>query len=102
VHPRASRLADGSLQLNWTRRARAAWLWRDQVDAPLHEQSETYEVLLGSEVEIAAMWVTTVPSLTIAAAVVSSLAASHPGKPLIVRQRGTYASSAPLLITTIS
>jgi len=102
VHPRASRLADGSLQLNWTRRARAAWLWRDQVDAPLHEQSETYEVLLGSEAEIAAMWVTTEPSLTIAAAVVSSLAASHPGKPLIVRQRGTYASSAPLLITTIS
>jgi hypothetical protein len=102
VHPRAVRLADGSLQLTWVRRARAAWLWRDQVDTPLHEQSEAYEVLLGSEAEALSIWVTSAPELTIPAATVSELMAAHPGQPLIVRQRGSYASSAPLYLATLS
>jgi hypothetical protein len=102
VHPRAVRLADGSLQLTWVRRARAAWLWRDQVDTPLHEQSEAYEVLLGSEAEALSIWVTSAPELTIPAATVSELMAAHPGRPLIVRQRGSYASSAPLYLATLS
>ncbi|MFC3175223.1 phage tail protein [Novosphingobium bradum] len=101
VHPRAVWLSDGSLQLGWTRRARAGWLWRDQVDTPLNEQAELYEVLLGSEADIIAMWETTQPQLTISAAVIAGLAAAHPGKPLIVRQRGSYASSASLHLTSL-
>lgn len=102
VHGRAIWLADGSLELRWTRRARAAWLWRDQVDTPLNEQSEAYEVLLGSESDIVAMWVTVEPQLTIAAATIASLAEANPGRSLIVRQRGSYASSAPLHLTTLA
>jgi len=101
VHGRSWQAVDGSLELRWTRRARAAWIWRDQVDAPLHEQTETYEVLLGDEGTAVALWVTTEPSLTITAATVATLSPAHSGKPLIVRQRGTYATSAPLHLTTL-
>src|SRR3546814_15502306 len=47
VHGWARTLADGTLELRWTRRARGAWLWSDGVDAPLHEQSERYQVGFG-------------------------------------------------------
>lgn len=102
VHGKAEWQADGSLQLRWARRARAAWLWRDQVDTPLNEQAEAYEVLLGSESDIIALWVTAEPQLTIPTATIASLAAANPGKSLIVRQRGSYASSVPLHLTTLA
>ena len=101
VHPRTTRLADGSLQLAWTRRARAAWIWRDQVDTPVHEQSEVYEVLLGTESDIIAIWTTSEPRLTIPASMIASLTAAHAGAPIIVRQRGSYAGSVPLHLTVL-
>lgn len=102
VHPKAHWTADGSLELRWTRRARAAWAWRDQVDTPLHEQAEIYEVLLGPEDAPLAMWITSEPSIVISAAQVAALAAAHPGQAFLVRQRGSYARSASLLLTHLT
>jgi hypothetical protein len=95
-------VADGShLALAWTRRARGAWLWRDGVDAPLHEQAEAYEVSYGPPAEPLARWHTAEPRLTVPAATLAELAARLPGGTFQVRQIGSYALSDPLLLTIL-
>jgi hypothetical protein len=37
VHPRVSSTANGNLKLCWSRRARGAWEWPDEVETPLVE-----------------------------------------------------------------
>lgn len=44
VHLGGGRDAAGNLTINWTRRTRLSAAWRDYVDAPLGESSESYEV----------------------------------------------------------
>ncbi|GAB4154084.1 MAG: hypothetical protein Tsb0016_26440 [Sphingomonadales bacterium] len=44
VHLRASRAADGSLNLKWIRRSRQGFDWIAGADAPLGEESEAYEI----------------------------------------------------------
>lgn len=100
VHPRRRTTGDEVL-LTWTRRARGGWLWRDGVDAPLHEQAEAYEVTYGPPGAPIARWRTVTPSLTVAAATLAELSAAWPGGILQVRQIGTYAPSAPLLLATL-
>ncbi|MBC2665042.1 hypothetical protein H7F51_05900 [Novosphingobium flavum] len=99
VRPRVEPLADGSLQLGWTRRARGAWAWLDAVETPLHEESEQYDVFVGPPETPVAMWTLSTNALTIPAATAASLAAAHPGAPVMVRQRGSYSVSQPLLLT---
>jgi len=102
VHPRAGTAADGSLELRWTRRARAAWEWRDLVDVPLQEEVERYVVGAGSPDNPAAMWEITETWLSLAPTTVSSLSAAHPGAPLWVRQVGSHAASPPLLLHSLA
>jgi len=99
VHPSASTMEDGGLLLAWTRRARGAWGWLDGVDTPLHEQTELYEVIVGTAAAPAAMWTTSGQTLALSPAQVASLRVSNPGAPVTVRQRGSYAVSDPLLLT---
>ncbi len=98
VHARCRRQTDGSLILRWTRRARGAWTWLDGVDTPLHEQVEAYDVTLGAIESPAARWSTDAPELILPAALVTELQTSAPGQTFMVRQRGSYALSAPLLL----
>ena len=49
-------LADGSLQLCWTRRARGAWLWLDGAETPLVEEAESYLVTFGDPASPVANW----------------------------------------------
>lgn len=101
VHPR--RRADGDgLVLAWTRRARGAWLWRDGVDTPLHEETEAYEVSYGPASTPIARWETTLPQLAVTAAALAELASALPGGTFQVRQIGSYALSDPLLLATLS
>lgn len=100
VHPRRSIDGDEVL-LTWTRRARGGWLWRDGVDAPLHEQAEAYEVSYGAPEAPIVRWQTVSPRLTLTAATLAELSAALPGGTLQVRQIGTYAPSAPLLLATL-
>ncbi|MDR2858665.1 MAG: phage tail protein [Novosphingobium sp.] len=96
VHSRVGRLADGTLALAWTRRARGAWDWPDGADTPLHEEAERYLVTLGDPAAPAAAWTVAEPRLALA----GNMLAALPAGPLHVRQQGSHALSAPLFLTT--
>lgn len=100
VHPRA-RAEGGGLALGWTRRARGAWLWQDEVDTPLVEQDERYRVGVGPPEAPIAEWLADRPELTLAPATVAELAARQPGAPVWVRQIGSFAQSDPLLLARL-
>ncbi len=95
VHPRSKRAIDGGLTLNWVRRSRGGWMWADGVDAPLHEQSEAYEVTYGPLAAPIARWDVSEARLILST---SNLAALPTGGDFYVRQRGSYAVSEPLLL----
>ncbi|MGI8942624.1 MAG: phage tail baseplate protein [Qipengyuania sp.] len=101
VHPRATFDADGSLNLSWTRRARGSWAWQDEVDVPLVEQQELYQIGIGSVSAPFAQWMAASPNLQIDGATLANLAAAHPGANFWVRQVGSHARSNPLLLTTL-
>jgi hypothetical protein len=101
VHPRVSRLADGSMELSWIRRARGAWNWLDEVETPLNEQAEVYVVGIGEVEDPFLWWEVSEPVLSLSAATVASLETDHPGAALWVRQVGSFAMSPPLLLTTL-
>ena len=102
VHPRIALSSDGALTLRWTRRARGGWHWPDQVEQPLIEQQESYDVGLGPVNAPLRLWSTDAPTFTLDAAELISLSADHPGAPLWVRQRGSFAISPPLLFTHLA
>ena len=101
VHPRVDRLANGSLDLGWTRRARGAWVWDDGVDVPLHEELEVYSVTFGDPAGPAASWIVTEPRLAIDEATITMLASLLPGGELSVRQQGSYAFSDALFLAVL-
>ncbi len=102
VHPRLIAASDGTLTLCWTRRARGAWSWSGTVEPPLAEQSERYEVGLGSPDQPAVSWEITAPQLVLTAATRTALFTQHGALPLWVRQIGSFARSEPLFLTNLS
>jgi len=96
VHPRIAALADGSLQMAWTRRARGAWSWLDSVETPLHEQAEAYQVTYGPIDTPLAVWLLETPLLTLSPQVQTDLTTILPGGDLQVRQQGSYSLTEPL------
>lgn len=96
VHPRRSIQNDGSLELSWTRRARGAWIWSDEVDVPVTEDRESYLVGLGPVDQPYAVWNVTTPVIAFGTATVSELSSNYPAARFWVRQAGTYAQSQPL------
>jgi hypothetical protein len=101
VHARLRYEPDGGMFLSWTRRARGAWGWIDGVDVPLGEESERYLVGLGDTESPVLRWEVSEPRLTLSAAMLAQLASDHPGQPMWVRQVGSHAASASLLLTTL-
>ncbi len=98
IRPRAVSLPSGAIRLEWTRRARGAWAWLDAVEAPLHEETEQYDVIVGTPDQPIALWTVSTPSFEIPAATATDLIATYPGTPVSVRQRGSYSVSEPLLV----
>ena len=98
VHPYAMLAADGSLHLRWTRRARGAWTWLNEVETPLHEHSESYQVTYGSTGAPMAVWDVGEPQLILAAQTLTDLAALPSAKAFHVRQRGNYSLSPPCFL----
>lgn len=92
AHPHRAIDSDGTITLRWTRRARGTWAWLDEVDQPLVEQVERYEVGIGSLSSPSAIWETQVPELTLDA----SEALALPAGRFWVRQCGDFAKSLPL------
>ncbi len=101
VHPRSAVLANGNLHLCWTRRARGAWKWLDEVETPLVEQTEQYQIGLGGLANPIAQWIAYEPELILDEADVAALSAAHSGHDLWVRQIGNFARSDALKITTL-
>jgi len=102
VHPRSRTEGDGSMVLEWTRRARGAVSWLDGVDAPLHEQSEAYIVSYGPLAAPVAVWQVAEPALTLSPVIVATLSGQLAGGVFHVRQQGTYALSDPLELTHLT
>lgn len=102
VHGKAVRAADGSVKLCWRRRSRGAWNWQGQVDVPLNEQSERYEVGLGDPDRPHRVWETDTSILVLDPAEFASLRADFEGAAFWVRQIGTHDRSEPLFLTNIS
>ena len=99
VHPAAHPRSDGSLVLEWTRRARGAWAWPDGVEVPLVEETEAYEVGAGMADSPSATWAVAEPTIALSAAELSALAA---GTILWVRQIGSHAASPAIPLHTIT
>lgn len=102
VHGGLSVSADGALTLRWTRRARGQWLWPDEVELPLVEEREAYEIGFGPVDAPRATWTAQVPWLEIAAGEVAALLAAHGQGQLWVRQIGQFASSPACLVGQIA
>lgn len=96
VHGRRLPTGDGSLQLVWTRRARGAWTWLDDVEVPLHEASEAYRVEYAVGTAVLASWELTAPELAVPSATWAALAV--PGGTFAIRQSGAYSLSDPLIV----
>ncbi len=99
VHSRMEPL-EGGMAMRWTRRSRGAWRWPDGVEPPLNEQAEAYLVGVGPAETPLASWQASEPSIAFSAPEWAALAA-HAGQPLWVRQVGSHALSAPLLLTVL-
>ena len=101
VQPRVHATPEGGLILTWTRRARGGWSWLDEVEQPLVEQAEGYEVGLGDPDKPHRVWATPAPHVQLASAEIAALSSLYPGQSLWVRQKGSFALSAPLHLTHI-
>jgi hypothetical protein len=98
VHPRVAALADGSLAIGWTRRSRRGWDWRDGVDAPLSEEREAYQLVIARGDGAARVIEADAASWTYPAALLAE-DRSVGALALAIRQIGTHAVSAPLIVT---
>lgn len=101
VHGKCSVLGNGDRLITWTRRARAAWLWSDGLDAPLNEQGELYSITFEAASGPLARWSSTVTSLTLAQAQLNDLRSAAPGGQLRVCQAGDRGLSLPLSIDLV-
>ncbi|WFL78832.1 phage tail protein [Altererythrobacter arenosus] len=101
VHTSQRLTQDGGWNLGWVRRARGQWLWPDHVDTPLVEETQSFEVGVGSVESPSVSWTVASEGLDLPAAEVASLLASFPGAPVWVRQIGTYGRSPATLITDL-
>lgn len=102
VHPIACLLIDGSMELHWTRRARGAWDWPDEVGTPLIEQAESYIIGLGPVSAPLLTWLASAPTLGFSPSEWAALQLAHPGADLWVRQIGSHAQSDPLLLAKLA
>ncbi len=102
LHLRWTDLPNGDARIEWVRRSRDGWLWLDQVDAPIIEQSELYLLTLrpsvGAPRDVAIstpFWV--YPATDRA----TDLAAGAHSIIAEIRQIGTYGRSRPAILSHI-
>ena len=101
VHARFEQRPDGSLEMSWVRRARGGWAWLDQVEQPLVEQSESYEVGVGPVGAPLRLWATSHAGLALTPEQAAQLLLDYPGAQVWVRQIGTFAKSGPALLARL-
>lgn len=99
VHPRRRAIADGSVELCWTRRARGHWRWDFEDEVPLVEEAESYVVGYGDPAAPMAAYSTSAPRMVFTHSERQSLISQYGSADVWVRQIGTYARSGALLLT---
>ena len=102
VHPRTETFADGTNRMSWTRRARSVWRWETLFDLPLIEQQERYEVGLGPVDDPFMTWSTDIPEFSISITDLDDAISVFGPSDIWVRQIGTYSTSSPLILTSLS
>lgn len=104
VHLKAQMSADGGLHIGWIRRTRADGGWRDRVDVPLGEESESYALQIIADGILLGEWILAVNHFYLSPAAVESYGLHDSQSVAIaVRQQGRHAaSSAATLITRFS
>lgn len=98
VHGIATRSADGGLILGWTRRSRGSWTWSDNVDVPLNEESETWDITYGDDAAPIFRWQLQTTTLSLTASQVATLTAVSAPATFHIRQRGRASASMPLTL----
>ncbi len=98
VHAKAVWQSDGGVDLSWIRRARGAWSWPSQVEVPLVEEAELYEIGIGPVIAPIASFTAASPALSLTAIALNTVSAD-PATPIWVRQVGDHARSAATLLT---
>ena len=101
VHARSEILADDSLRLCWTRRARGAWLWPDGAETPLVEESERYLVTYGELASPIQSWTVSISEILLSSTQVADLHSALPGGSIHVRQIGSLAISDPTFLAQL-
>lgn len=94
VHGRAVRMPNGSIVVSWTRRSRGSWTWLDEVDVPLNESAETWEIAFTAPGTLRKVWQTGLARLEIE----PLTGAGMPTGTFEVRQLGRLSQSLPLAI----
>ena len=96
VHGRIVRHADGSAELSWTRRSRGAWQWLADVEVPINEPDERYEVTFVDGGGNRTVWVVSQPSLSLTPSQVQTFESASEPRNFEIRQGGAKAVSFPL------
>jgi hypothetical protein len=97
VHGRITKLAGGSVLMQWARRNRIDHGWRDGVDQPLDEDSELYQIDLSMGGAVIATFQASSPELTLSAAQIADLfLVSGQLVTIQICQIGRFAKSNPL------
>lgn len=98
VKGRTEIMADGSRRISWVRRARGAWQWRDEVEAPLPEVEERYDVRARAITGEWLSWSANSPGITMDAGTWGKIAGDGTKPVFEVRQVGPTSLSLPLII----
>jgi len=98
VYGKANRSADGALALHWVRRSRGEWSWPDEVELPLNEPEELWEIAYGSAASPARLWRTGSAQLELTSGQVAELVSLSGEALFYVRQIGRQSRSLPLII----
>lgn len=98
VHGRWSTQGDGLILLTWTRRTRGSWIWLDEVETPLGETTEAYEVSFGESGQPIRRWETSAPQLPLSATEFAEICALSRSGLFLIRQRGDRGISNPLAV----
>ncbi|MFM5929303.1 MAG: phage tail protein [Novosphingobium sp.] len=99
VHGTARPTEGGGIALTWTRRARGAWNWHDQIETPVNEERESYLVSIEADGVAFAQWSVSEPGLIVPAETLAGLPSVAVNRRAVIRQQGTHALSAGLEIS---
>jgi hypothetical protein len=99
VHGRSRWLADGGCEISWVRRSRGVWTWPEEVEVPLNEEAELWEISAGLQGTPLRVWQISETRLIIDGATIAQFASVPEFRTLSIVQIGRRSRSKPLHLT---